>query len=202
MAAHGGTVGAGNVGPGRGFGGGSGQPQNLYRGNVLYNHPPAPFVRPGDVVLARKAMLAQASFNAFELFLEGVAGAELLKEILATGRCHWRGSGKQHPVLTLGAARPAQPTWIADGQGRQRPGFNVAPPATGFLPFAPPWYVDESSATCGPLETGLADAVAAAWLTAPPVAPQQATAVSAELIKRAGTLGLPAPRAVEVEDIT
>src|ERR1051326_5991208 len=47
---------------------GYGQPQNLYLGNVLYNHPPPPFVRPGAVVLARKAMLAQASFNAFELF--------------------------------------------------------------------------------------------------------------------------------------
>ena len=89
--------------------GGFGQPQSFSLGNVLYNHPPAPFVRPVDVLLVRKAMLAQATFNAFELFLEGVVGAGLLKEILATGRCRWRGGGKQRPVLALGPARSAQP---------------------------------------------------------------------------------------------
>ena len=182
--------------------GGYGQPHNLYLGNVLYNRSPAPFVRPVDVLLARKAMLAQANFNTFELFLQGAAGAELLKEILATGRCHWRGSGKQHPVLSLGPARAAQPAWIAAGQGRQQPSFHVTPPATSLLPLAPPWYLDEAGAICGPLETGLADAVACAWLTAPLVVPDQATAVSAELIKRAGTLGLPAPLKVEVEEVS
>src|SRR5205823_5651731 len=110
--------------------GGYGQARSFYLGNLLYNNPPAAFVRPVDVLLARKAMLAQGNFNTLELFLEGVAGAELLKEFLATGRCHWRGSGKQHPVLKLGPARPAQPAWIADGHGQQRPGFHVTPPAT------------------------------------------------------------------------
>src|SRR6266516_667281 len=181
--------------------GGFGQPQTFSLGNVLYNQPPAPFVRPVDVRLVRKAMLAQATFNAFERFLEGVAGAGLLKEILATGRCRWRGGGKQRPVLALGPARSAQPTWIADAQGRQRPGFHVTPPGTALLPLAPPWYLDETSSTCGPLETGLADAVAGAWLAAPLVAPHQAAAVSAELMKLAGTLGLPVPLKVEVEDV-
>src|SRR5439155_1241221 len=182
--------------------GGYGQPRNFALGNVLYNHPPAPFVRPADVLLVRKAMLAQATFNAFELFLEGVAGAGLLKEVLATGRCHWRGSGKQHPLLALGPARSARPAWIADAHGRQRPGFHVTPPVTNLLPLAPPWYLDETSSTCGPLETGLADAVAGAWLAAPLVGPQQAARVSAELVKHSGTLGLPAPLKVEVEDVS
>src|SRR6185436_9355276 len=71
-----------------------------------------------------------------------------------------------------------------------------------LLPLAPPWYLDETSGMCGPLETGLADAVAGAWLAAPAVAPDEAAMVSAELIKRAGTLGLPAPLQVELEDVS
>ena len=119
--------------------GGWGQPQSYQFSNVLYTQPPARFVQPLDVELVRRLMLAQGTFNTYELFLEGAQGAGVLKEILATGRCHWRGSGKQHPPLTLGAARPATPAWVADPRGRQSPAFKAAPPATDILPMSPPW---------------------------------------------------------------
>ncbi len=67
--------------------GGWGQPQSYQFSNVLYNQPPARFVQPLDVELVRRLMLAQGAFNTYELFLEGSQGTEVLKNILATGRC-------------------------------------------------------------------------------------------------------------------
>jgi superfamily II DNA or RNA helicase len=181
--------------------GGYGLPRVCYVGNLLNTNPPPPFLRPLDVELARKVMLAQRVFNTWDPMLEGVAGAALLKEILATGRCHWRGGGKGHPSLTLGEARTAKPEWRPDAQGRQHAGFAVEPEPTAILPFAPPWFVDEKTGTCGPLETGLPDDVALAWLNAPPVAPDVAEHVTTEIAKRAERVRLPTPRHVEVETV-
>jgi len=181
--------------------GGYGQPRTCYLSNVINNNPPARFIRPADVELARKVMLSQPVFNTWQPVLEGAAGAALLPEILATGRCHWRGGGKGHPALALGPARAAQPGWRADAQGRQHAVFTVEPQPTAVLPLAPPWYVDEGTGVCGPLETGLPDEIALAWLNAPPVAPAVAEQVTTEIAKRAPQVRLPTPRHVEVETV-
>jgi len=180
--------------------GGWGQPQSYQFSNVLYGQPPARFVRPLDVELVRKLMLAQGTFNTYELFLDGAKGGELLQELIATERCHWRGGGKHRPVLTLGTPRPATPVWVADAHGRQSPAFKASPAATHILPLSPPWYVDETAATCGPLEIPVSAAVAQAWLSSPVIEPREAWLVATELAPRFAGLGLPLPVKVEIEE--
>lgn len=129
-------------------------------GNIVNTPQPARFVRPVDVALVRKLHLISTAHIMGGHPIQGSDGAELLRELLATGRCHWRGTGKKHPPLSFGEARPARLTWITEPDGCQRPSLAVTPAARTVLPLAPPWYVDEDAGLCGPLETGLPPTVA------------------------------------------
>ncbi len=66
--------------------------------------------------------------------------------------------------------------------------------------MSPPWYVDETVATCGPLDIPVAAAVAQVWLSSPVIEPGEAWLVATELAPRFATLGLPLPVKVEIEE--
>jgi superfamily II DNA or RNA helicase len=183
--------------------GGYGQGRTFYSEHLLNNYQPQPFVRPADIAIVRRLKLIQPPGNFYGAsVLTGLESASLLEEILRTGRCHWRGTGKKHPPLSLGPARPAKPEWKANQQGMQSPSFAVSPPPTAILSLTPPWYLDETAFECGPLDTGLPPAVAHGWITAPTVTPDQAELLGEELTRRYPELQVPAPRRIEVETIT
>ena len=108
--------------------------------------------------------------------LSGADGARVLAQMLATGRCHY--ANKDSPPLALGEAQQGTPSWRADGNGYQRPVFEGV---EILLPLTPPWYVDTTRHVCGPLLTGLPDAVAGALCAAPSIAPDQVAAVRTSL---------------------
>ncbi len=176
---------------------GQGNPYEMQR---ILNQP-SRFIRPADVLIARKIRVHEGVHAYGVRRLQADWGAEILNEILATGRCHWRRSGLQQPPLKLDSARPATPTWVTDNKGRQRPTFDVTPPANHVLPFSPPWYVDESASTCGPLETSLPNPVAAAWVKAPLLEPESAEGLTRALAGRWPDLAVPAPQSITVERI-
>src|SRR5262249_9653404 len=130
-------------------------------------------LRPLDLILLRNLHKA-GSVSYSEISLDGKEAAQLMPTILSTGYCHFSGPGKKHPALRLGPPRPATPAWEIRTDGRQAPALRVDPPATAVLPVTPPWYVDEADGTCGPLATGLRDEVAATWIQAPALSPQEA----------------------------
>ncbi len=180
---------------------GSGQPYAVE--SIINNSFPSACVRPVDISILRRVKLAQPHGHFYgPNFLTGAEGATLLEEILGTGRCHWRGTGKKHPPMTLGLSRLAKLEWQSDNRGMQSPGFDVTPRPTCILPLAPPWYFDEATNTCGPLDTGLPPAVAHAWISAPTLKPDQAEMLGEELVKRYPELDVPAPRCIEVETVT
>jgi len=181
--------------------GGFGQPRSYQFSNLVYQQTFAGFVKPVDVQLARKIMLAQPFLNTYETSLNGAAGGELLPELLATGRCHWRESGKKHRPLTLAAARSGKPVWKIDEKGSQRPVFQIDPPAAHFLPVSPPWFVDEANGECGPLETNMPAEVAFAWMSAPAVSPEEARIVASEFSLQPGSVELPAPCPIQIEEL-
>ena len=110
--------------------------------------------------------------------LPGTAGAHVLARLIATGRCHWL--NKDTPALAPGDARHGAPAWRADEQGRQQL-VCADSDIEIVLPVSPPWYVDVPHALCGPLTTGLPDALAAALFAAPTLAPDDAPAARAAL---------------------
>jgi superfamily II DNA or RNA helicase len=170
---------------------------------IIGNPQNEPCARPVDISILRRLKLSQPRETFYgPNFLTGDEGVKLLQEIIHTGRAHWRGTGKKHPALSLGPPRHAKLEWRADNRGMQSPGFLVTPPAGHILPLIPPWYLDESSATCGPLDTGLPSAVAHAWINAPTLKPDDAEIIGEELARRYPELQVPAPRRIEVETVT
>ncbi|MDB6109670.1 MAG: family helicase [Pedosphaera sp.] len=179
-----------------------GNPRNYYFDYVLNNYSRESFVRPVDTAIVRRLKLIQPPETYGNNLLTGPEGATLLEEILRTGRCYWRSTGKKNPPLALGSSRLAKLVWAADNTGMQSPGFEVTPPAAVILPLAPPWYIDEGASVCGPLDTGLSPAVAEAWYNAPPLVPDQAELLNEELTRRYPELQVPAPQRIEVETVT
>ncbi len=169
--------------------------------SVLYRSPPPPFVRPEDLKLIRKLALCQFDFGSYLLTLEAEWGVEILREMLATGRCHWRGAGKKHRGLVLGLARQAEAAWEPDARGVQHSIFRIEPPVTEILQLSPLWYVDETRGECGPIETSLSAPAALIWLRAPAVAPEESPLVVAEF-QEASQRGvvLPPPHQVDVAE--
>lgn len=177
--------------------GGYGQPQSIYVSSVVYQSPPA-YMKADDVQLIRRAMLIQARFNSYEIYLEGEAGADLLREFLETGRCQWRRNNRG-PSLKLGAPRSARPVWKVGERGFQSASFQIEPPISKILPLTPLWYYDQTTSECGPLEIPLPPRAAAEWLNAPPISPEEAVLVASEFDQEHREL--PAPVAVEIQNV-
>ena len=181
--------------------GGFGKSRSCSVADALFRDPPPSYLRPDDRDLVRRVLVAQRIFNTYEPLIEGETSAAVFQELVATGRCQLAGPSARRRLLALGPPRPAKPEWKTDAKGWQLPTFTVTPPATEILPLVPPWYYDEEKGLVAPLETGMPDAVALAWLSAPPVAPSQAQLVSAEIARRAPVVALPAPQPIVVEDM-
>ncbi|MBI3776662.1 MAG: DEAD/DEAH box helicase [Gammaproteobacteria bacterium] len=145
----------------------------------------------------RAALISLGAINPMTTqnpILAGSDGARLLREIIATGRCHWE-SGDT-PPLTLGEARAAHFEWTMSSDGAQHllcVGENV----DIVLAFEIPWYVDITTHSCGPLHTGLPDAVAAALVTAPALRPEHAQLARDALKALEAQAAVPLPRSVE-----
>jgi superfamily II DNA or RNA helicase len=148
--------------------------------------------------LVRKIMLEMGDRNPYNAVLKGSSGPELLTELLATGQCRWKSFAKSRPALALGPPRQAKPEWKMDDKGVQRPSFQITPETLVILPLSPPWYLDEATNLCGPLETGLPPAAAGQWLFAPALRPEDSTLVHEQLPHPTGW-SLPAPAPIPVE---
>ena len=124
---------------------------------------------------------------------------ELMRALLASGRCHWR--DKDAPPLVQGEPCRVEMDWEVLEDGSQRPGLHL-PETMTVLPLAPPWYVDPVNHQCGLIETGLPAQVAGMLLEAPSLPPEQAEAVSQVLARRVPDLPRPkALRKVRQQDL-
>lgn len=154
----------------------------------------ADYVLPKDQSLFKE--LENSKIHHPSGFLYNLRDAEAVKifqHLLATGRCHWK--EKDNPSLSLGSVRIAGPLWKMSEEGTQHFTYDVEGNVDAFLPFCPPWYVDNKQGLCGPLQTGLPDPLAAALLEAPPLKPAQVEVVRQTLTERIPNL--PQPRSFQ-----
>jgi SNF2 family DNA or RNA helicase len=150
--------------------------------NSVLNSPnPAPryFTQRDREIVAKLNTLRTGYYG--QAKLSGENGANLLAELIATGRCFWN-TPESMPLLP-GEKRTTSPAWAIDDQGGQQMTFDISPPAR-VLPFSPPWYLDETRHTCGELDTGLPDKVAYALAGAPVIPAHLAARISSELAKK------------------
>jgi len=160
--------------------------------NILDPKPPQ-YLRPSDYALLRRlgrtTVYRSGDFEARRL--EGEEGADLLAQMLATGRCYWE--SPTGPLLRAGEPRAGTIEWRLTGEGLQRPDMVV----TGgglCVPVAPPWYIDTDDGICGPVETDLAPRMAAMLLQAPALTPAEVKTVRVRLTETLPKAPPPLPR--------
>ncbi len=179
--------------------GGFTAPVPWHRARTAIVDPPR-FVQPEDVRLLRRLMIdANMPFES-EFVLRGEAGAVLLPDLLATGRCHF--GDIDSPALVPGEVRQGNPRWQAEPNGDQRLVWAAEPPFTHLLPLAPPWYVDVERSACGPLGTGLPARVAGLLGTMPKVDSDHVGTVRAAIENRLPDIELPLPGVPHEEDMS
>ncbi len=148
---------------------------------------PAKFLRPSDRSILRR-LEGRNWPTAFgdshtARTLRGEEGTVILEAILATGRAYWK--AHSGPTVRQGPSRRARFHWQLGGDAAQRLTLDVdGGRPLQVVSLAPPWYVDESDALLGPLETGLGPRLAEALLALPPVPPGQETPLRTALKSR------------------
>ncbi len=137
--------------------------------------------------------------------LPGKPGGALWLDLLVSGRCAWHDAPEE--PLRLAAARAGEAVWQADDEGRQLAALALTPPAPHWLGCEPLWYVDPDRGQCGPVSEGLPAGTLLAWLSGPPLNPEEADTLrhqwSGDPADGRGTppAGLPPPQHLEVEEI-
>jgi superfamily II DNA or RNA helicase len=117
-----------------------------------------------------------------------VEAEELLRRIVATGRARW--GTPEAPPLTEAAPQPASLHWVLGPDGSQRIALRLAPGLQHFA-LPAPWFLDPASETVGPLDCGMPAATLQRLLAAPPVPPEAAAQVAAELARRVPAVSAP-----------
>ena len=159
---------------------------------------PPRFVSSADQRILRMLLIAGDSALGGEFRLQGEPGAEILRAVLATGRCHW--AHAESLPLREAPARKGKANWAISDAGRQRVVFETVPDAKVILPLAPPWYVDANSRECGAVDTGLSAAVVEMLVQAPEIAPEHAAIARAALSSVPGSANMPLPIVPEQVD--
>ena len=152
-------------------------------------HPPS-FVLREDQRILRWLLVDAPGPYAGSFLLTGESGPQILRAMLATGRCHLA----EHEIpLHEGRPRTGRLRWQFLGDGQQQIACDTDPPSQGLMPMAPPWYVDLERMECGPVETGLEPRLAEAVTGAPAVAPEHVAEVRDALTKGFAGAQLPLP---------
>ena len=143
------------------------------------SHPPS-FVLPEDQRLLRWLLIDAAVSLEDGFVLAGETAPQLLRAMLATGRCHFDDHAQP---LRQGEPRDGRLLWRLLSDGLQQIACETEPPSQRLLAMSPPWYVDLERLECGPLETQLSSELAAALVAAPAVAPEDVAEVRRSLIE-------------------
>ena len=177
--------------------GGYGRPTRWSNVRQALTAPPR-FVSGEDQRILRMLLIAGDSALGGEFRLQGESGAEILRAVLVTGRCHW--AKTETLPLREGPTRRGRATWAISDSGTQRVVFETEPGAKVILPLSPPWYVDAKTSECGAVDTGLSAAVVEMLLQAPEIAPEHAAIAREALSNAPGAANMPLPIVPEQVD--
>jgi len=149
---------------------------------------PARYLRPSDrIILARLRRAAADQLNRST----DEDPVDTLRRVIATGRAFW--GSADGPRVTEGKPRKGGVVWKLAQDGTQQTGLaledGVVPLDTTML-----WYVEPRTGVVGPITLDLPARAAARLLRSPPVPPELAERVTAELRQRLPTLPVPVPQ--------
>jgi superfamily II DNA or RNA helicase len=172
------------VGKGGGYAGG----QRFTNVSHALSSPPAYFS--GEDLRILRGLLLDGDFASDGTYkFGGRTRADVLADIIATGRCHW--DSADSPVLRAGGKRAARIEWRSRANGDQLVHFATDPPITAIVASSPLWFVDVANALAGELASPLDSPTTLVLSTAPAVPPLLAAAARKALREQSGDLPLP-----------
>lgn len=154
-----------------------------------------------DRQLAVELAWAQETTGGLFRYLEGEKGSSLLARLIATGRCYWLGTGKNRRPLTLGPERSGELGWETGTAGQQRAAILISPQPKAILALDPFWYLDDSTAVCGPVKLPVPTVVARVWLKAPEIKAEEGGKLATTLDKAPLVLSVPKPKRLQVQHV-
>ena len=149
---------------------------------------PARYLRPSDrIILARLRRGAADQLNRST----DEDPVDTLRRVIATGRAFW--GSADGPRVTEGKPRTGSVAWKLAQDGTQQTGLVLE---EGLIPLDASmlWYVEPRSGVLGPINLDLPAKAAARLLRSPPVPPELAERVTAELRQRLPSLQVPVPQ--------
>jgi superfamily II DNA or RNA helicase len=147
---------------------------------------PAKYLRPSDLVVLSRL----ARRNSGHTARPDEDPVDTVRRILATGRARW--GNAEGPVVVEGTERPGQITWITRPDASQQATLSVDEGLTAVR-LPQPWYIDTTTGTMGPIGFDLPARVVRRLLDAPPIPPEAAGEVRAQLASRMPAAKLPVP---------
>ena len=155
-------------------------------------------ITPEDRLLIRRLQLRIGEVDGSGA-LDGTAGLELLRRIIATGRGRW-GSVKG-PAMEWGVAIGGRFEWQTDIDARIRLTLAIeAAPSVIVAALAPPLAIDTKSGLLMSVETGVEPLLAEQLLRLPPVPPQSVQMLAARWGEVAPEL-VPAPVLPKIREL-
>jgi superfamily II DNA or RNA helicase len=149
---------------------------------------PARYLRPSDrIILARLRRIAADQSNRSS----DEDPVDTLRRVIATGRAFW--GSADGPRVTEGKPRAGSVVWKLAQDGTQQTGLSLE---EGTVPLDATmlWYVEPRSGVVGPIALDIPARAAARLLRSPPVPPELAERVTAELRQRLPSLSVPVPQ--------
>lgn len=138
-------------------------------------------------------LLMHESARSKEIFFSGKAAAQVVDDLVATGRCYlWH--QREAPLTRIDPIK-TKPIWQSDDEGLV-PTFDL--PLRGvLLPCTPPYVVHRGALGVAPVESALSDETAAEWVRPGRSSADEAAVLVARLLKRYPGAVLPPPPAFE-----
>jgi superfamily II DNA or RNA helicase len=149
---------------------------------------PARYLRPSDrLILARLRRYAADQMNR----ATDEDPIDTLRRVIATARAFW--GSVDGPRVTEGKPRNGSVVWKLAQDGTQQ---TVLALEEGLQPLDATmlWYVEPRTGTVGPITLDIPARAAARLLRSPPVPPELAERVTAELRQRLPTMSVPVPQ--------
>ncbi len=149
---------------------------------------PARYLRPSDrIILARLRRIAADQLNR----ATDEDPVDTLRRVIGTGRAFW--GSADGPNVTEGKARTGTIVWKLAQDGTQQTSLALE---EGLVPLDSTmlWYVEPRTGVVGPISLDIPARAAARLLRSPPVPPELAERVTAELRQRLPSLPVPVPQ--------
>ncbi|MDH3327358.1 MAG: DEAD/DEAH box helicase, partial [Gammaproteobacteria bacterium] len=170
--------------------------ETRYDPDRIMNQGRASFVSSDDEAILREVYVRKMMDYIDYSKLSESGGGDLLLKMLATGRCFWL--NKDGTPLRLGASIKGNMHWRTFDDATQQLSFVTDDETAIILPTIPPFYLNELTHECGPLEIDVPKKALSLMQKAPRVSMEELSSVTERLAQVIENI--PTPASIKIKN--